>query len=144
VSSTPYGEPLDLTVRPSRLIGMLLCLMHMLAVIVCAPLPIPYTYRVGLLLAIVGAFAWNLRVYMQRTPRRVYWSAEEGWNITDRVGKQHPVQPLPEAYLCAWLVVAYFKDEAGKKRTIMLAQDSVRPEGFRRIKVLLRYGTPKS
>ena len=144
MSSTPYGEPLDLSVRPSRFAGILLCLMHMLAVLVCAPLPIPFDYRVGLLLAIISAFIWNMYTFMQRTPRRVHWSREEGWNITDRRGKQHPVQPLPEAYIGSWLVVAYFKDENGKKRTVMLAQDSIRADGFRRLKVLLRYGTPKS
>lgn len=142
--STPYGEPLDLAVRPSRLIGMLLFLMHMLAVLVCAPLPIPFDYRVGLLLAIMGAFIWNMNTFMQRTPRRVYWSREEGWIITDRRGKQHPVLPMPEPYIGSWLVVGYFKDEDGTKRTIMLGQDSVRADGFRRLTVLLRYGTPKS
>ena len=144
MSSTPYGEPLDLPVRPSRFAAVLLCLMYMLAVLVCAPLPIPFDYRVGLLLAIMSAFIWNMHTFMQRTPRRVYWSKEEGWNITDRRGKQHPVLPMPEAYIGSWLVVAYFKDEDGKKRTVMLGQDSVRPDGFRRLKVLLRYGTPKS
>ena len=144
MSSMPYDEPLDLSVRPSRFAGFLLCLMHMLALLVCAPLPISFEYRVGLLLAIMFAFIWNMYVFMQRTPRVLYWSKEEGWIITDRRGKQHPVQPLPEAYLGSWLVVAYFKDEQGKKRTVMVGQDSVRPEGFRRLKVLLRYGTPKS
>ena len=53
MSSTPYGEPLEAVVRPSRLVTVLLSLMHMLAVMVCVPLPIPFDYRVALLLAIV-------------------------------------------------------------------------------------------
>ncbi len=144
MSSTPYGEPLELIVRPSRLVLMLLCFMHTLAALVCAPLPMPLDYRIGLLLAIFGAFVWNLRTFMQRTPRRLHWSVEEGWSLTDRQGVEHALKPLPEAYISNWLVVGYFKDEAGKRRTVMLAQDSVRSEGFRRLKVLLRYGTPKS
>lgn len=144
MSSTPYGEPLEALVRPSRLVAVLLCLMHMLAVLVCAPLPIPFDYRIALLLAIIAAFFWNMYTFMQRTPKRVHWSREEGWDVTDRHGVKHVLQPQPEVYIGTWLVVAYFKDEAGKKRTIMLAQDSVRVDAFRRIKVLLRYGTPKA
>lgn len=143
MSSTPYGEPLELIVRPSRIVLTLLCTMHTLAALVCAPLPLPFSYRIGLLLAILGAFCWNLRTLMQRTPRRLHWSPEQGWSIIDRSGKEHFLKPMPEAYISNWLVVGYFKDEAGKKRTVMLAQDSVRAEGFRRLKVLLRYGTPK-
>ena len=144
MSSTPYGEPLEAIVRPSRLVTVLLSLMHMLAVLVCVPLPIPFDYRVALLLAIVSAFFWNMYTLMQRTPRRVHWSKEEGWGITDRHGVEHALQAQPEVYIGNWLVVAYFKDEVGKNCTVLLAQDSVRIDAFRRIKVLLRYGTPKS
>lgn len=144
MSSTPYGEPLEALVRLSRLVAVLLCLMHMLAALVCAPLPIPFDYRVALLLAIVSAFFWNMYTFMQRTPKSVHWSKESGWTVTDRHGVEHHLQPQPEVYIGTWLVVAYFKDEMGKKRTIMLAQDSIRTDAFRRIKVLLRYGTPKA
>jgi len=125
-------------------VAVLLCLMHMLAALVCAPLPIPFDYRAALLLAIVSAFFWNMYTFMQRTPKRVNWSKEEGWTITDRHGMEYHLLPQPEVYLGTWLVVAYFKDELGKKRTVMLAQDSIRADAFRRIKVLLRYGTPKA
>jgi hypothetical protein len=57
---------------------------------------------------------------------------------------EHALQPQPEVYIGTWLVVAYFKDEKRKSRTILLAQDSVRIDAFRRLKVLLRYGVPKS
>jgi hypothetical protein len=143
VSSTPYGEPLELLIRPSRLMATVLCLMHMAAVAVCAPLPIPLAYRAAIMLGIVCAFFWNGYVYLQRTPRRLHWSPEEGWTLTDRAGNAREVQLLPEAYISQWLVIAHFKDERGKRSTVMLAQDSVRAEGFRRLKVLLRYGTPK-
>ncbi|MGE5624811.1 MAG: protein YgfX [Bacillota bacterium] len=144
MSSTPYGEPLELLIRPSRMIVSLLCIMHMTAIAVSAPLPIPLQYRAAITAAVIFAFFWNARVYIQRTPRRLHWSPEMGWTLTDRLGIEHAVTLQPEAYLSPWLVIAHFKDEQGKRRAVMLAQDSVRAEGFRRLKVLLRYGTPKS
>jgi hypothetical protein len=144
VSSTPFGEPLDLSIRPSRLIATLLVGMHLTAIVVCAPLPLPVVYRGALLLAILSAFFWNVFVYVQRTPRRVHWSPELGWTIVDRKGVSHEVKLLPEAYLSSWLVITHFKDEKGKRRSVMLANDSARPEGLRRLRVLLRYGTPRT
>jgi len=144
VSSTPFGEPLDLPIRPSRLIATLLVGMHLTAIVVCAPLPLPVAYRAALLLAILSAFFWNVFVYVQRTPRRLHWSPELGWSIVDRRGMSHDVKLLPEAYLSAWLVIAHFRDEKGKRRSVMLANDSARPDGLRRLRVLLRYGVPRS
>jgi hypothetical protein len=144
VSSTPFGEPLDLSIRPSRLIATLLVGMHLTAIVLCAGLPVPTEYRAALLLAILSAFFWNASLYTQRTPRRLHWSPDEGWTLVDRRNVSHEVKLLPEAYLSSWLVIAHFKDDKGKRRTVMLANDSARPDGLRRLRVLLRYGTPRT
>lgn len=143
MSSNPYAAPLDLLVRPSRLVATLLLFMHVTAIFICGQLPIAFSYRGVLILGVVGAFIWNASVYLHRTPRRVHWSPEEGWTLTDRRGAATAVELLPEAYLSQWLVLAHFKDGNGKRHTAMLAQDSVRPDGFRHLKVLLHYGVPK-
>lgn len=144
MSSTPFGEPLDLSIRPSRLIATLLIGMHLVALVVSAGLPLPVDYRAALLLAILSAFFWNVAVYVQRSPRRLHWSPELGWTIVDRKGASHAVKLLPEAYLGAWFVIAHFKDEQGRRRTVMLANDSAHPDGLRRLRILLRYGVPKT
>lgn len=143
MSSTPYGEPLELLIRPSRIIATLLVTLHLLALAASAPLPLPFLWRAVLVLSILAAIVNNGLLYLKRTPRRLHWSPEEGWTLTTRDGKDHEVELLPEAYLSNWLVVVHFRDERGKRRAVMLAQDSVRAEGFRRLKVLLRYGLPK-
>ena len=144
MSSTPFGEPLDLSVRPSRLIATLLLGMHLTALVICAGLPLSLDYRAALLLAVLSAFFWNVAMYVQRTPRRLHWSPELGWTLVDRKGASHEVKLLPEAYLSTWLIVVHFSDELGKRRTVMLANDSARPDGLRRLRVLLRYGAPKT
>ena len=144
MSSTPFGEPLDLSVRPSRLIATLLLGMHLTALVVCAGLPVSLDYRAALLLGVLSAFFWNVAMYVQRTPRRLHWSPELGWTLVDRKSASHEVKLLPEAYLSSWLIIAHFRDEQGKRRTVMLANDSARPDGLRRLRVLLRYGTPRT
>lgn len=143
MSSSPYVAPLDLLVRPSRLVATLLLFMHGTAILICEQLPIVFGYRAILILGVVGAFVWNVALYFKRTPRRVHWSPEEGWTLTDYRGKAQAVELMPEAYLSQWLVLVRFMDGQGMRLTAMLAQDSVPPAGFRYLKVLLRYGTPK-
>lgn len=117
--------------------------MHVTAILICEQLPIAFAYRGVLIFGVVVAFIWNASVYLRRTPRRVHWSPQEGWILTDRRGKATAVELLPEVYLSQWLVLAHFKDGNGKRHTAMLAQDSVLPDSFRRIKILLSYQTPR-
>lgn len=143
MSSTPYGEPLDLPIRPSRLVATLLCGIHLTAAVVCVEVPAPFTWRAALLLAVISAFFWNAFLYARRTPKRISWSLEQGWRLTSWKGMEEEMELLPEAYIGPWLMIAHFRDGKGKRRSIMLARDSASMDGLRRFRMLLRYGTPK-
>ncbi|HET7395955.1 MAG TPA: protein YgfX [Gammaproteobacteria bacterium] len=143
MSSKSYVEPLILEVRPSRLIAMLVLTIHVMAALVCVQVPIPLFSRLVLLLAVIGSLVCNGVLYRRRTPRRLSWSLEQGWRITSRDGQELEVELLPELYLGAWLVIVRFRDNTKKTHTVMLAQDSARLDGLRRLRVLLRYGVPK-
>lgn len=122
---------------------MLILTIHVMAAVVCAQLPIALLSRLVLLLAVIGSLMCNGVLYRRRTPRRLSWSQEQGWHITGREGRELEVELMPELYLGSWLVIARFREAGGKKHTVMLAQDSLRADGLRRLRVLLRYGTPK-
>ena len=122
---------------------MLVLTIHVMAALVCAQLPISLLSRMVLLLAVIGSLMCNGVLYRRRTPRRLSWSQEQGWRITSRDGQELEVELLPELYLGAWLVIARFRGNTKKTHTVMLAQDSARMDGLRRLRVLLRYGVPK-
>lgn len=143
VSLKPYGERLALDIRPSRLIASLLLAMHVTAAVVCAQLPLAVLGRLVLLLAVLGSLMWNCVIYWRRTPKRLLWSPEQGWRITDYAGTARDAELLPTAYLGNWFLIAHFRLSSGRKRTVMLAPDSCNPGDLRRLRVLLRYGTPK-
>ena len=143
MSSKSYVEPLILDIRPSRLIATLVLTMHVIAALVCAQLPVSLLNRLVLLLAVIGSLMCNGVLYRRRTPRRLSWSQEQGWRITTRDGKELGVELLPDGYLTAWLIIVRFRDETAKTHVVMLAQDSARASGLRRLRVLLRFGTPK-
>src|SRR5579872_3680107 len=140
----PYAEPLEVEMRPSRLIAALLFGIYAVAAIACARMPVSLGGHVILVVTLAGVCFWNGIFYVRRTPRRLYWSAEQGWRMLDWRGVSHDLELSAEAYLSDWLVIAHFRDEKKKRRTVMLAQDSTRAGSFRRLKVILRYGIPKS
>lgn len=140
VSSRSYGERLELNIRPSRLLASLVLAMHATAAAIVVTLPLALLSRLVLALAVLGSLMWNGVLYWRRTPRRLLWSAEQGWRITDYRNVTREATLLPGAYLGQWFIVAHFRLPGGKRRAVVLARDSCSAEGLRRLRVLLRYG----
>lgn len=145
MSSNPCDEPLEVNIRPSRLIAGLLLAIHITAALVVAQLPFSMLTRLILLLAVLGSLMWNMVLYWRRTPKRVHWQRDGGWEITDYRDQVEPVELLPQAHLGNWIVVAHFRNPKNRKhRSVMLARDSCAANSLRRMRVLLRYGAPRS
>ncbi|HKT32009.1 MAG TPA: protein YgfX [Gammaproteobacteria bacterium] len=143
MSSPAYGEPLEINIRPSRQVASLLLAIHLTAAVVISQLPMPLLSRLIILAAILVSLAWNGVMFWRRTPKRLLWSREQGWRITDRRGITHDLDLLPQAYLGNWMLVAHFQTAGGKRRAVMLARDSCSADSLRRLRVMLRYGAPK-
>ena len=144
MSSTPYGEPLEFEIRPSRLIATLLFAIHVTTAVICVQLPLAPLNRLIIFLAILGSLMWNVVIFWRRTPKRLRWSMEDGWRITDYHGISQNMELVPEAHLGVWFVIAHFRTPSGKRCVVMLARDSCSAEGFRRLRIMLKYGTPKN
>ncbi|MGA9855972.1 MAG: protein YgfX [Gammaproteobacteria bacterium] len=144
MSSTAYREPLEFEIRPSRLIAALLFVIHVTAAVICLQLPLAPLSRLVIFLAILGSLMWNVVIFWRRTPRRLRWCLEDGWCITDYHGISQAMELVPAAHLGSWFVIAHFKTLSGKQRTVMLARDSCSAEGLRGLRMMLKYGVPKS
>ena len=142
MSSPAYGEPLELNIRPSRQVASLVLAIYLTAAVVTAQLPLNLLSHLIILLAILVSLVWNGVMFRRRTPKRLMWSSELGWRITDRNDITHAMELLPQAYVGGWLLVAHFHTSRGKHRAVMLARDSCSTDGLRRLRVMLRYGTP--
>lgn len=142
MSLPAYGAPLEINIRPSRQVASLLLAIHLTAAVVISQLPIPLFSRLIILAAILASLAWNGVLFWQRTPKRLMWSREQGWRITDRKGVTRDMELLPQAYLGNWFMVAHFRTPEKKRRSVILARDSCSADGLRRLRVMLRYGTP--
>jgi len=142
VLSPAYGAPLEINIRPSRQVASLVLAIHLTAAVICSQLPLSLLSRVVILLGILVSLIWNGVLFWRRTPKRLLWSQEEGWRIKDHKGTLQRVELLPQAYLGNWITIAHFRTSKGRRRTVMLARDSCSGDSLRRLRVLLRYGTP--
>lgn len=122
----------------------LLFAIHVTAAVVCVQLPLAVSSRLAILLAILGSLMWNVVIFWRRTPKRLRWSLEGGWSITDYRGVTQNMELMPEAHLGSWFVIAHFRTSVGKQHAVMLARDSCSMQGWRRLRVMLKYGIPKN
>lgn len=143
MSLPAYSEPLEINIRPSRQVASLVFAIHLTAAVICSQLPLSLLSRVVILLAILVSLIWNGVLFWRRTPKRLLWSQEEGWRLKDHNDRVQRVELLPQAYLGNWITIAHFRTSKGKRRAVMLARDSCGGDNLRRLRVLLRYGTPK-
>ncbi|MDE2346513.1 MAG: hypothetical protein KGL13_08595 [Gammaproteobacteria bacterium] len=85
---------------------------------------------------------WNMVIFWRRTPRRLRWSPEAGWQVVDYRGRHMEVRLIPGTHLGSWFVIAHFRAINGKHCAVMLARDSCYAEGLRRLRIMLKFGSP--
>lgn len=133
---------LDIRPRASRSLFILLTVLHALAVVVLFTIQI--WFWLGLLLLIGVLISWYQAcwgIILQKKPRsikRIIFSKGH-WQIVDGLGNNRNVCLLGKSYLSTLLIVLHFCDiETRRKRSLVLARDSLDQQTFRRLSVILR------
>lgn len=131
--------PLELTLRPSRLYRLILVLAHGLALAGIWLAALPAWVKALLALALFAGALWLWREYSSG-PRglRVSQSGQielldSGWQAASLGGR--PVV-LP------WFVNLAVVLEGGRTRRLALLPDSVEADGFRKLRVWLKWAAP--
>lgn len=144
MSSQGSAPPVDVVVRPSRRLAGALFLGHALALGALAYAHLPPVMAAALAASVLTSFIFNFRRHAQRTGRRavkrIVWSSEGVWLITDGVGDEHEATLEPEPTVTPELVVLRFRGADGVRRTALLLADSGDPDQLRRLRARLRLG----
>jgi hypothetical protein len=142
--SAASAPPVDLVVRPSRLLAGSIFLAHALALGAAAYAPLP-----PVLLAAAGAtvvtsfivlFRRHAMLLGRQAVRRLVWSADGRWELTDGEGATHPCTLLPEPTIGPPLTILRLADAAGRTRVLLLLPESAEREQLRRLRARLRLG----
>lgn len=133
--STTYATPLALHIRPSRRLRRFILLIHLLAGLAIALLPLSLGWLVvGWLLSGLSLYAGLRR---QGRDRHLLWR-EQDWLID--VGGTEQVAVLDRATLVSpWLTILSLRRvDRGGRCVLPILPDAIAAESFRRLRVRLR------
>lgn len=144
MSSHASALPIAIAPRRSRRLAGFLFISHALALGALAYAHLPRVVAAALAATALTSFILNFRRLCQlegrRAVRRVVWSADGRWTVTDGEGVEHESTLEPEPTVTPELVILRLRGADGVVRTALLLADSADPEQLRRLRARLRLG----
>ncbi len=131
-------------VRPgsSRQLGLGLALAHLGALPVLWSLTWPWWARLAWTAAVLASLCWSWSWHVLHRGDavvEVLFKPEGEWWITTAKQASCLGTLLPGGVVQPWLTVLVFRLADGRRRAVVLLADNVDPDGFRRLRVQLRY-----
>jgi len=154
MSSPKYASPLRFDINPSRILFAALCLLHVGAVALVVPLALPLLLKICFILIISASLlvcliqAGWIKAGMplaQLFPQLVeaVWDDNDQWLLIDKWNEEYRAQLLPTSYVHTRLAIINLRlqDQPwyGRHRTIILMNDNIDSETFRRLRIRLRW-----
>ncbi len=148
MSSPRYAAPLWLEPQPSRRLGGLLILLHLIAALAlfATGLSAGFTGALAGLLLLSLGYSLSLHARWITPPgwlatRRIeslLWDSEGRWQLTLADGSQHDATLQRDYYLHPGLLLLNFAGDRDRRLTLVLLPDSLPPEVHRQLRVRLR------
>jgi hypothetical protein len=138
---------LRLEPRPSRIAcASILAACSGTAALV-AMLPLPVVATLGCAAIVVAVLVSSLWRYTVRgVPALLHVGVDRRIAVTDRRGRSHAGAILDDSFVGPTLTTVVWRADADRwwrpARTILFLPDSLPPDEFRRLRVVLRYGSP--
>lgn len=130
-----FPLPLVVTLAPSRVLRVLLWLLHGLAAVAVLIADLPPLWQAGLLLALGGSLLWHAR---QTTPPLVLRGKADGSLERRSDDTWLRVELSASSTVLPRLTVLHIKEQ-GSRRHLVILPDSLPAEDFRRLRVWLRW-----
>ncbi len=134
-------EPLRIRPCPSRRLALWVCAVHGSAVAASALLPVPWSWRLGLIALLAVSLALQLwgRIWCGApwSIREAIWS-ERGWELQFPSGPARPARLSPSSYVGVALVILNFRRDGWRFPSMTLTTDSIDADLLRRLRARLR------
>jgi hypothetical protein len=141
MSSARSLLPLRLNLRPSRYLGVVIAVFHLLGLISLWVCSLPLGVKLPLAMAVLGSFALNLTRYgnLRRSwfIEQVCHTADGRWLVRTADGREHSVRLL-RSYVHPVVLILQFSLGRFSRHSVVVLPDSADPEEIRRLRVWLR------
>ena len=136
-------------IRPSRLLAAAFALAHTAAAATVFPLEMPFEWKAALLAAVLASLVRCVGRHARLRGRRAIVELEikdrETATITLRSGERLDARILGTSCVTPMLTTINLKAQGHRiAKHVLLVADSVAPEDFRKVRVLLRWARPES
>ncbi len=143
--SNKFEMPLDLTIKPSRLLKIYFIILSLLAALAVFLASIPVAIKSILIIALLFLVK-HLMKQVQPVITRLHLSSQNQWKI-EVDGQSYPAQLNGECIVTAWFVWLNFRcvNRFGRVRIfrILVLPDNIDKNGFRQLKARLRIANPR-
>jgi len=131
-------------IGPSRILAIVLCLIHPGAGAAIWLAAVPLWLKVGLIITIIADCGWCLfsRAFLRPADAivAVEISAAGKLSFLTRAGAWHAAELLGTTYVAAYLTILNLKPDGRRlARHVVLVADNVDPDDFRRLRTWLRW-----
>jgi hypothetical protein len=125
-------------IKQSGLFLYLLIINHTLAIIACFSNGLAIGYQlVALFIVIISAiFYW--RDYKKFQPYDIRHNEALGWQLAKIENDYQTISILPTTVLTAQFIVLHFQFQAGQKRAVLIVNDALEKQDYRRLLVELK------
>ncbi|APV52182.1 hypothetical protein BWI17_22415 [Betaproteobacteria bacterium GR16-43] len=144
--SFKYSEALAANLRPSRLAVCLVAMASISTAIILVALPMPSALKGLLAMAVAALAADALRVVALRRGARgvvaLRVDRAGAIEVRDASGRCRIGTAQPGAFVAPWLTIVRWRPHGGRfDRTFIVLPDMIDGERFRRLRVLLQWGS---
>jgi len=142
MSSKKYAAPLQLEIRPSRILLVVLLLLHLSAIVILITLPMPaiLMFVLSIVLILIGAHLMSLHALRssEKAVTKIIWDANDEWLLSGSARQNVKVDLLGDSYVHPKLTILRFKEpDKMWSNSVVLLKDNIDENDFRRLRVRL-------
>jgi len=127
----------EIELKPSRLLGLLLAGMALLALIAIYLAALPGSVQLALGVAVVGLSGWGWRRASQ--PARLRIAMDGSLQGLDETAEWREAEVLGDSFVATGLIVLRYRIDDQPARSLTLLPDSAPADDLRRLRVSLRW-----
>jgi hypothetical protein len=140
-SLTKFDQPLQIELRPSRQLGRVSLLIHLLAGIAWLPLALPVACKIAVLAIIAGHAGYFHRLQIAAKSRysvsAISWDSARGWQVYNPVNGWQGAELRLPVLVNAHLLAARFRLSRFHFCNTIVVSDRLDADKFRRLRVRL-------
>lgn len=139
------AKPIQLDLAPSANLVWMIALASLTACLVLLFLPLAAVLKALSVALIVAIAVYYIRQHgaltLPRSIVRLTLNPETGLLVMEKSGMSYQVTVLPSSFVAPYLTVLNLQaTETGRRFSLILLTDNTEPEGFRQLRVWLRWG----